>query len=205
VKAATPPTATLDAPPTSTHFADSQRLRAPGGSIANPLGPSSAANADAASIPAMNTGAMTTYPQMPGPYGFPPFQMPYFPGPFPFYPFYPHAPQTQDGGPSMYPMPGTTFGAAYGAGRPPDSAPPSPVKVQLTRPISLDEFCTKYGIDDYDKERLQKLRFVPGDQRVDKLGREDWHDDAGFSRLAWDDFLSKHKTFLRDVKAGCWV
>ena len=155
--------------------------------------------------PAVNAGAMPNYPQMSSPYGFPPFPMPYFPGPFPFYPFYPHAPQTQDGGPPMYTMPGSVFGSTYSTGRLPDLAPSSPVKVQLTHPISLDEFCKKYGIEDCDKERLQKLRFVPGDRRVDRLGREDWHDDAGFSKLAWDDFLMKHGTFLRDVKAGCWV
>ena len=157
--------------------------------------------------PVMNTVAMPTYSQMPGPspYGFPPFSMPYFPGPFPFYSYYQHAAQTQNGGPPMYPMPGPTFGSAYGTGRWPDSAPSSPIKIHLTRSISLAEFCKKYDIDDCDKKRLEKLRFVPGDRRVDQLSREDWHDDAGFSKLAWEDFLSKHKTFVRDVKAGCWV
>ena len=69
----------------------------------------------------------------------------------------------------------------------------------------MDEFCKKYDIDDIDKERLEKLRFIPGDRRVDQLGREDWHDDPGFSKLGWEDFLLKHKTFIRDVKADGWV
>ena len=36
-------------------------------------------------------------------------------------------------------------------------------------------------------------------------GREDWQDIAGFSKLAWDKFLSKHHMFLMDVRAGMWA
>lgn len=87
----------------------------------------------------------------------------------------------------------------------PGSAPTSPVKIPLPRAISLAEFCERYEIDDEDQDRLIKLKFQPGDRRVDKLEREDWHGHAGFSRLSWDDFTSKHKQFVRDIKMGNWV
>jgi hypothetical protein len=87
----------------------------------------------------------------------------------------------------------------------PGSAPTSPVKIPLPRMISLAEFCEHYEIDDEDQNRLIKLKFQPGDRRADKLEREDWHGHAGFSKLSWDDFISKHKQFVREVKAGNWA
>lgn len=79
------------------------------------------------------------------------------------------------------------------------------LKIALPRPVSLSEFCEHYEIDEDDQGRLAKLKFHPGDCRIDKLGREDWQGYAGFSKLAWDDVIMKHKVFLRDVKAGSWA
>ena len=73
------------------------------------------------------------------------------------------------------------------------------------RLISLAEFCERYDVDDEDQGCLAKLKFQPGDRRIDKLERVDWHGHAGFSELSWDDFLVKHKQFARDVKAGHWA
>ena len=39
---------------------------------------------------------------------------------------------------------------------------------------------------------------------MEKLDREDWQGHAGFAKLAWEDFLAKHKTFISDVKSGKW-
>ena len=86
----------------------------------------------------------------------------------------------------------------------PGSAPGSPLKVILPRPISLEEFCIHYAVDDEDRARLAKLKVQPGDRRVEKLDREDWQGHAGFAKLAWEDFLAKHKTFISDVKSGKW-
>lgn len=74
----------------------------------------------------------------------------------------------------------------------------------LPRPVSLDEFCDHYGIDNEDRARLSKLKVQPGDRRVEKLDREDWQGHAGFAKLSWDDFITKHKLFVTDVRAGKW-
>jgi hypothetical protein len=87
----------------------------------------------------------------------------------------------------------------------PASLPSSPLKMMLPHPVSLDQFCEAYEIDDDDKAGLLKLKFLPGDRRVARLKREDWHGHAGFSRLSWDDFLQKHKQFILDVKSGMWT
>lgn len=79
------------------------------------------------------------------------------------------------------------------------------MKIVLPRVISLAEFCERYEIDAEDCDRLTKLKFQPGDRRVNKLEREDWHGHAGFSKLSWDDFLVKHKQFVREIKAGNFV
>ncbi|EDR07537.1 uncharacterized protein LACBIDRAFT_327872 [Laccaria bicolor S238N-H82] len=86
----------------------------------------------------------------------------------------------------------------------PGSAPGSPLKVILPRPISLEEFCIHYAVDNEDQARLAKLKVQPGDRRVEKLDREDWQGHAGFAKLAWEDFLAKHKTFISDVKSRKW-
>jgi hypothetical protein len=86
----------------------------------------------------------------------------------------------------------------------PGSVPSSPLKMTLPRPVSLDQFCEAYEIDDDDKAGLVKLKFLPGDRRVTRLEHEDWHGHVGFSWLSWDDFLQKHKQFILDVKNGRW-
>ncbi len=81
------------------------------------------------------------------------------------------------------------------------SAPPSPAK---HRAVSLDEFCTTYNLDENDHDGLQKLGYRPGNRKIEKLGREDWRDEGGFSKLHWEDVLSAHAQFLDDAKLGKW-
>lgn len=143
------------------------------------------------------------------PYGYPPYAQaagapgPYYPPPPfaypPYPPAYPQPPHFHYGDPRSHPSarPQTPLAA-------PGSAPTSPLKIVLPYPVSLSDFCEKYEIDEEDKGRLEKLKFQPGDRRVEKLEREDWQGHAGFSKLSWDDFVAKHKIFIRDVKAGCW-
>jgi hypothetical protein len=87
----------------------------------------------------------------------------------------------------------------------PASLPSSPLKMTLPCPVSLDQFCETYKIDNNNKAGLLKLKFLPGDRRVTRLKCEDWHGHAGFSQLSWDDFLQKHKQFILDVKSGMWT
>ncbi|KAJ6533534.1 hypothetical protein B0H19DRAFT_1080951 [Mycena capillaripes] len=82
------------------------------------------------------------------------------------------------------------------------SAPSSPAKIPH-RAVSLFDFCTHYDIMQH-YERLQKLEYEPGDSGIKSLGREDWQNFAGFSKLAWDKVLSKHKQFCADIQAGLW-
>ena len=51
---------------------------------------------------------------------------------------------------------------------------------------------------------MDNLEFIPGDRGIEKLDREDWQGDAGFTKLAWDRVLRKHKEFLADVSKGMW-
>lgn len=187
----------FDAPPNSTHFSDSQKLRiatnAPEGHVAN------------ASMHSPGHGPQAGFP--PHAYNFPGFSSyypPYAPPPYPYYPPYYHQPPP-DAGATTHPHKNPLFRGPPVEGPKPDSTPGSPQKVVLPRVVPLAEFCNHYKIDDEDQARLAKLRFLPGNRRVEKLGREDWHDYAGFEKLAWEDFLDKHNIFLRDVKAGCWV
>lgn len=82
------------------------------------------------------------------------------------------------------------------------SAPSSPPKLTLKHHISLEEFCACFGISDEDLARLAKLSFVPGDRRFHALEREEWQGFGGFSKIGWEDFLLKHKEFVREVKDG---
>jgi hypothetical protein len=83
------------------------------------------------------------------------------------------------------------------------SAPPSPTKLQH-RMITLDEFCEHYSISPADRERLEKLEYCPGNA-INKLEREDWQGQAGFSKLLWNWMLETHHTFLNDVQQGFWA
>ena len=55
-----------------------------------------------------------------------------------------------------------------------------------------------------DEAKLDKLNFLPGDREIEQLGHEDWSGKAGFSRLAWQRILVKHREFLADVVKGFW-
>jgi hypothetical protein len=188
---------------------ESQRLRVASGASAALSAPA-LVDAHHAPVPvSVPVPAAPPNPQQyPMPYGYPPPPH-FYPPPYPYYqqpPFfhhgshdpYPHhASGVRPRTPVAYQRHGVTDGPA--------SAPTSPLKVALPRPVPLSEFCEHYEIDEEDQGRLAKLKFLPGDRRIDKLGREDWQGYAGFSKLAWDDVIMKHKVFLRDVKAGCWV
>jgi hypothetical protein len=109
---------------------------------------------------------------------------------------YPHLPQASSGVQPSTPIaiPARTTSPV------PTSPGPKPVHPK----VSLDEFCTHYSISLADRERLDKLEYCPGDA-IEKLDREDWHGEAGFSKLAWCRMLDVHRTFMRDVKKGVWL
>ncbi|KIK04473.1 hypothetical protein K443DRAFT_57212, partial [Laccaria amethystina LaAM-08-1] len=199
-------TATLDAPPNSVHFSESQRLRIP----------TKVREVTALPVAPQTPAAVPHFAPNQGFYPFGGFP-PYFPPPYP-YPFYP--PLGNEPNAAPYPIPplhGHYPGPYPNAPAPPlttgpnlnpntlgtrphtpgvardiapGSAPTSPLKIVLPRPVSLDEFCDHYGIDDEDRARLSKLKVQPGDRRVEKLDREDWQGHAGFAKLSWDDFIT---------------
>jgi hypothetical protein len=169
-------TATLTEPPTSIHFAESQKIKATGTTPTD-------VNGLAAAPPA--------------PHQYVPYPNPYFGNPYGFNPYMPPLPHNyhqmfQTGCPHTPVAPQENLA----------SAPSSPLKIVLPHVISLDQFCEAYKINDKDKASLLKLKFQPGDQQVECLKREDWHRHSGFSKLAWDNFLQKHKQFVCEVKAG---
>jgi hypothetical protein len=85
------------------------------------------------------------------------------------------------------------------------SAPPSPTKlIRLPRPVSCHDFCDRYEVSPGDEAKLDALEFIPGDWSIERLGRENWQGDAGFTKLGWDRILQKHKEFLADVSKGSW-
>lgn len=197
---AEPPTATLDVPPTSPHFSDSQRIHTK---------PEASGDIPTAVVDPGPPAAPTP------PYGYPPFAPPpfYQPPSYPYPPFMPYGPLPPY--PFMDPRSQqllSTPTVPQLSARPqtpvnknaPGSAPTSPLKITLPYPVSLSEFCEQYEIDEEDQARLARLKFQPGDRRAEKLEREDWHGHAGFSKLSWDDFVTKHKVFVRDIKAGCF-
>lgn len=82
--------------------------------------------------------------------------------------------------------------------------PTSPGPKLVHPQVTLDEFCAYYSISLADRECLDKLKYCPGDA-LEKLDREDWQGEAGFSKLAWCCMLEVHRTFMRDVKRGIWL
>ena len=70
--------------------------------------------------------------------------------------------------------------------------------------MPLSEFCLHYDINQH-YDRLAKLEYEPGDKGIVGLGREEWQGFAGFSKLAWDKVLEKHKQFCKDVRDGVWA
>jgi hypothetical protein len=107
---------------------------------------------------------------------------------------YPHLPASGVQPPTPIAIPARTASPI------PASPGPKPVHPQ----VSLNEFCAHYSISLADRERLDKLEYCPGDA-LEKLDREDWQGEAGFSKLAWCRMLDVHRTFMRDVKRGVWL
>ena len=175
----------------SVHFSESQQIRVPNPSH-RPI-PTTANGLAALQLP--HTLPFHGYhPYMPGPYyGYPPFMH--------------HQPPAQHSANDSHimflhaPCPQTPSTSHDN----PASLPSSLLKMTLPHPVSLDQFCEAYEIDDDDKAGLLKLKFLLGDRRVTRLECEDWHGHAGFSWLSWDDFLQKHKQFILDVKSGMWT
>jgi hypothetical protein len=86
----------------------------------------------------------------------------------------------------------------------PHSATSSPGNVvRLPRPISVEEFCSRYNISDSDRLKLVTLEVHLGDRAVERLEPEYWK-EAGFSKLGWDRFLTVHKQFIKDIRNGIW-
>jgi len=97
------------------------------------------------------------------------------------------------------------------------AAPPVPVPTRpetlavatvLTRQvsipeISLDQFCTRYCVEQKDRVRLEKMEFHPGDP-LDELGLEEWKDFGGFPQLSWARIKAKNQEFLSHVEQGLW-
>ena len=164
-------------PPASAHFMESQQLRFARASAAF-LAP---APVDAP-VPVPPPATPPNPQQYPMPYGNPPPPQ-FYPPP---YPYYQHPPFFHHGSHDPYPHYGVrprtpvTYQRVTDG---PGSAPTS-LKVTLPRPVSLSEFSKHYEIDEDDQGRLAKLKFLPNDRQIDKLGLEDWQGHAGFSKLA---------------------
>jgi hypothetical protein len=73
----------------------------------------------------------------------------------------------------------------------------------VTRNVSLDSFCTKYGISDSDKQKLLGIEYKPGNKIVESLQDSEWR-TAGFSVLGWKGFLAAHRKFCQAVKEDKW-
>jgi len=75
---------------------------------------------------------------------------------------------------------------------------------QLNIPeISLDQFCTRYRIEEKDRVRLEKMEFHPGDP-LDDLGPDEWKDFGGFPQLSWSRIKAKNQEFISHVEQGLW-
>ncbi|PBK87601.1 hypothetical protein ARMGADRAFT_1085272 [Armillaria gallica] len=184
-----------DKPPISMHFSHDRCLKAPA-TTTQVLNNIDFTTAAAAVLPLHALPGM----QLHYPYGFPPYYG--YPPPMLFAP-YPHAAHGAHhvAQPYGYPDDRPCTPLLHDAT---NSTPNSPMKMVLPHPVSLTEFCNHYFIDDEDKQHLTKLKFQPGDCCLEHLGHDDWQSFAGFSKLPWDDFLSKHKHFIQDVKNRFW-
>ncbi|KAJ7728752.1 hypothetical protein B0H16DRAFT_1470341 [Mycena metata] len=79
----------------------------------------------------------------------------------------------------------------------PRTAPPSPVK---DHSVTLENFCTLYGIPAAERTRLEDVGFLPGDQTDGALS-----DDlrgAGFTILGWKRVHNANVRFKADLAAG---
>ncbi|KAK0217337.1 proline-rich protein [Armillaria nabsnona] len=182
-----------DKPPVNMHFSHDRRLKAPATTtqVSNNVDSTTAAVLPPHALPGM---------QPHYPYGFPPYYG--YPPPMLFAP-YPHVAHRAHhiAQPYGYPDDRSHTPLLHDAI---NSMPNSPMKMVLPCPVSLTEFCNHYFINDEDKQCLTKLKFQPGDHRVEHLGCDDWQGFAGFSKLPWDKFLSKHKYFIQNVKNEFW-
>jgi len=68
-----------------------------------------------------------------------------------------------------------------------------------TPAVSFAAFCTRYHVDDKDRNHLKKLEFHPGDD-IKSLGPEDWKDIGEFQCLAWQQILQKNQQFRDDIQ-----
>ncbi|EDQ99206.1 uncharacterized protein LACBIDRAFT_316809 [Laccaria bicolor S238N-H82] len=164
-------TASLTEPPNSTHFAQSQRLRITTAATIASNSVDAAVPPTPVPQPALNQ-QFQPYGSYPHPHYFPP------PYPYPMLPLYnPHPannvyPNQYPDAPHPAPAPflnvplnpthAPNLNHAYAQGvRPrtpgilrdaaPGSAPGSPLKVILPHPISLEEFCIHYAVDNEDQ------------------------------------------------------
>jgi len=149
----------FNAPPNSTHSSDSQKLHIAANTPEAPTAPM--ANVQGPGFPALNAHNLLD---------FPPYYPPYVPPPNPYYPLYYRQPPL-DAITTAHPyMPAPSF---HWSEAPMPVTPGSPKHIVLPQVVLLAEFCNHYKIDDEDQARLAKLCFMPGNQHIEKLGRED--------------------------------
>ncbi|KAJ7732881.1 hypothetical protein B0H16DRAFT_1468392 [Mycena metata] len=77
------------------------------------------------------------------------------------------------------------------------TAPPSPVKQHS---VTLEIFCTNYGIDETQYTLLKDVGFLPGDQ-TDSALSEDLR-SAGFTLFGWKRIHNANLRFKTDLAAG---
>lgn len=84
-----------------------------------------------------------------------------------------------------------------------DSPAGSPCTALQLR-VPLADFCLRYEISKSDEDKLALLEYKPGNDVVLSLNDDDWK-EVKFTKLGWKAFISAHKRFIRDVKAGLWT
>src|SRR5882762_4824702 len=175
-------TTTIEKPPVSNHFSDTQKLRA-----AQPLHPVQPQLPPPPNYQAQNA-AMPPFQHYPPQFGFQHYPYPqHNPG------FLPHPGHHMQPAPHFDP-------AAHRREEPVISSPGIAFRLR----VPLTDFCTRYFISDSDQRKLQELEYRPGDKLVENLEEKEWKDGAKFSALGWRGFLAAHRQFCEDVKEGLW-
>jgi hypothetical protein len=172
-------TTTMEKPPVSNHFSDTQKLWAALQPVQPQLSP-----------PQLNYQAhyaamQLLFQQYPPQFGFQ-----HYPYPQPNPGFLSHH------GHHMQPVPHFNNLAAPHHEEPVIKSPGTALRLR----VPLTNFCTRYFISDSDQQKLQELEYRPGDKLVENLEEKGWKE---FSTLGWQGFLAAHRQFCEDVKKIC--
>ena len=177
-------TTTMEKPPVSNHFSDTQKLRAaPPLQLVQPQLPPPLPNYEA-----QYAAMQLPFQHYPPQFG---FQHYLYPQPNPG--FLPHP------GHHMQPVP--HFNPATPRHEEPVISSPG---IALRLRVPLPNFCTRYFISDSNQQKLQELEYQPGDKLVENLEEKEWKEGAKFSAHGWRGFLAAHRQFCEDVKEGLW-